>query len=352
MRIIVRLAFFFISLLLIYMTGATFYAQFTDYAPAPTSTVNLAGTAAKVSIDTHRISILTWNIGYAGLGQDSDHVFDGGKQVYPSLQLTEKYKKGISLFLDTTKAGVDFLLLQEIDKYAARSHYQDQEAYFSQHLYPFTRAYTPNFKVGFVPLPWLRPIGKIESGLCTFSRYIPIESTRYAYRDMQKDWPVYLFFPDQCFLLSRFSVEGGKELVIINTQISTYTKGESISNQLLQLKETLLEEYKKGNFVIAGGDWSVYPHNYSGLPDFPVNRGDTLLHIPAAYPAPDWKWRYTTDHATKRSLAGIYHPDTTSRYVIDYFVCSPNIKRAKVSTLDLGFQFSDHQPVKLEVTLR
>jgi len=39
-------------------------------------------------------------------------------------------------------------------------------------------------------------------------------------------------------------------------------------------------------------------------------------------------------------------------YVIDGFLISPNIKVNNVQTIDLNFQYSDHQPLRLEFTLQ
>jgi hypothetical protein len=44
------------------------------------------------------------------------------------------------------------------------------------------------------------------------------------------------------------------------------------------------------------------------------------------------------------------NPDT-QYYVIDGFIVSPNVQVDSVETVDAGFEFSDHNPVMLHVTL-
>ena len=56
--------------------------------------------------------------------------------------------------------------------------------------------------------------------------------------------------------------------------------------------------------------------------------------------------------ATARSLnAPLESPDVRF-YVSDGFILSANVQLDKVQTIDTGFQQSDHNPVRLEVTLK
>ena len=41
----------------------------------------------------------------------------------------------------------------------------------------------------------------------------------------------------------------------------------------------------------------------------------------------------------------------SQHYVIDGFILSPNVELVSVNTLDEGFTYSDHNPVKLQVKL-
>ena len=38
-------------------------------------------------------------------------------------------------------------------------------------------------------------------------------------------------------------------------------------------------------------------------------------------------------------------------YVIDGFILSPNVELREIKTVDLGFEYSDHNPVRIAVTL-
>ena len=66
-------------------------------------------------------------------------------------------------------------------------------------------------------------------------------------------------------------------------------------------------------------------------------------------------WSVVTDDSvpTCRLLNQPYDPadDATQYYVIDGFLVSPNITVDEIKTLDEQFENSDHNPVKLGVTL-
>ena len=56
-----------------------------------------------------------------------------------------------------------------------------------------------------------------------------------------------------------------------------------------------------------------------------------------------------------RLLNQPYDPADTANtqyYVIDGFFLSPNVRVESVETVDLGFENSDHNPVRLVVTLQ
>lgn len=73
------------------------------------------------------VSILTWNVGYAGLGEESDFFMDGGKQVRaPSKAVVEKNMDGIVSTVEELDA--DFTFLQEIEADPSTRSYGIEEA--------------------------------------------------------------------------------------------------------------------------------------------------------------------------------------------------------------------------------
>ena len=57
---------------------------------------------------------------------------------------------------------------------------------------------------------------------------------------------------------------------------------------------------------------------------------------------------------TSRLLNEVYsgNYDNTQLYVIDGFLLSPNIESKSVITIENGFSYSDHHPVKIRIELK
>ena len=59
------------------------------------------------------------------------------------------------------------------------------------------------------------------------------------------------------------------------------------------------------------------------------------------------------NYPTCRLLNAPYTGDyeTSQTYVIDGFIVSPNVKVESVQVVNVDFKYTDHQPVRLTVTL-
>ena len=66
-----------------------------------------------------------------------------------------------------------------------------------------------------------------------------------------------------------------------------------------------------------------------------------------------WQYAFDDGSPTCRLLNQPYDPSdsTTQHYVIDGFIVSPNITIDRVVTINAGFEFSDHNPVVLDISL-
>lgn len=353
MKTIFKVLLGIILLSVLYLGGMIGYASLTDFDPPATETVTITGTAA-ASHAPDTLSLLNWNIGYCGLGAESDFFYDGGKNVRASQPLVEKNLTGVIAQLEEVKAETDFFLLQEVDLRSARSYKINEVTAISARLDGYSEAFATNYQVGFIPIPLTNPMGTVHSGLATWSRYQPTEATRYAFQG-NYDWPTYLFFLDRCFLLERFPLAGGGELVLINTHNSAYDDGTLKQAQMEQLKAVLLDEAAKGNFVIVGGDWNQFPAGYKGfanIPTYYMNPPDPKHQVPDGYPGPGWHWASDSTLPTNRSLLTPFEAATTERGILDFYLLSPNVEMLEVRTLDLDFAYSDHQPVQLKVALK
>ncbi len=340
------------SIALLCLTVFLIYASFTDYKPAAKETIIMADTSLPDTIPAGRLELYTWNIGYCGLGKNMDFFYEEGKMVRPDKDYYERCRDGIFYQL-TTLNKLDFILLQEVDKQSERTYLDNQVERFKATFKDYSAFFALNYKVPFVPLPVRSPMGKVKGGILTLSRFQAVEASRYAFPSAYS-WPKRLFMIDRCFVLSRYNVSNGKQLVIINTHNSAYDDAVDMrSKELDLLKDVILQEYKKGNYVIAGGDWNQNPLSFS--PES-IKDGNLVKSISPGIPVdflPEgFSWAFDPKYPTNRDVDKPYTKGKSPTTIIDFFVLSPNISLLTANTLQTNFEFSDHQPVGMIVELK
>jgi len=240
--------------------------------------------------------------------------------------------------------------LQEVDTDSKRSYEIDEYETIAGHLESYSGSFAVNYDVFFVPVPPSSPMGKVNSGIATLGKYKPSTSVRYAFPG-QYGFPKQLFMLDRCFMVNRYPLANGKELLIINTHNEAFDPGEIRKAQMEYLKSFITGEYDKGNYIVAGGDWNQCPPDFK--PQFSRNKvnADQMV-LSSDYLPSAWSWVYDNTTPSNRSVVASYDPSTTTTTVIDFFLLSPNVEGVMVRTIDLGFENSDHNPVVINVKLR
>lgn len=336
-----------VILILLALGGIIAYAVISDYKPEERIVQFTSENPLKLS-DTAEISLMTWNIGYAGLDREMDFFYDGGTKVRPTEAQCVENLGMIRKFI-VQNDSIDFFLIQEIDQNSKRSYHMNEYDSLSRILDKYNPFFATNYKVFFVPVPPTSPMGKVWSGIATFSRYQPANSVRFAFPG-KYGFPKQLFMLDRCFLVNRYPLDNGKELLIINTHNEAFDPGEIRKAQMAYLKEFLISEYGKGNYIITGGDWNMSPPDFK--PDFEDNQVNTdQMKMPSDYLPADWKWVYDNKIPSNRSVIAAYDQKTTTTTVIDLFLLSPNISTMGAECLNLNFENSDHNPVRIKVKL-
>jgi len=326
------------------------YATLTDYCPGASELLPNIKSSSDTLPDSATINLLNWNIGYCGLDNQMDFFYDGGIKVRtPEEHLNLNYS-AIRSFLQTDDS-VDIILLQEVDIKSKRSYQFNEVKKLTETFIGFSSFYAKNYDVFFVPLPPKNPMGTVNSGLLSLSRINPAAITRYTFPG-QYGWPKRLFMLDRCFLVMRFPVSNGKELLIINLHNEAYDDGSIRDQQMAFLKEFLLSAYNQGNYIVVGGDWNQCPPGFK--PQFSGEVFDSINNkgIDINYLSSDWQWIYDVSAPTNRRLDVAYTRGETLTTVIDFFLLTPNIRLRAIKTTDLGFENSDHQPVSIQISLK
>jgi len=349
-----------LALFLLYILCVLLYATYYDYQPEEKLTITPNQNSPKKIIEKDTLNLLTWNIGYGGLGAESDFfyadgriLFSGGMMVRPPESVAKKNAAGILQTINEQSA--DIILLQEVDIASKRSYYFNQYEAIRNLLPNYESTFGDNLRTAYSPVPILEPwqtYGYTHSGIATYTRYASTQTIRYQLPG-KFSWPNRLFLLDRCALEHRFALKNGKELIVYNIHNSAYDKDGRIKKQQTKyLKELWLAEYAKDNYVVVGGDWNQVPPFFNPnffRPDAPKRENANI--DPELMPA-DWRWIYDPGVPTVRDTREIYTKNQTFTGLIDFFLLSPNLRALQVKGLNLDFQYSDHQPVTIKITLQ
>jgi endonuclease/exonuclease/phosphatase family metal-dependent hydrolase len=322
----------------------------TRYRPEPVENIGVQGKTNQSILNEDTFTLMTWNIGYAGLGKEMDFFYEGGRRVRPGREEFQKYLEGIKK-MTRTNDGLDFILIQEADVHAKRSYFTDESLELSGTLKDHCFAFAKNYDCSYVPVPLYDPMGKVVSGILSFSRFQPVSAIRTDY-GTSFSWPKSLVFLKRCFLVMRFRLRTGNELVLINTHNSVFDEeGALRKKELEKLNDFMSMEYRKGNFVVAGGDWNQNPR---GSDMKTIRTGDRVKEIRLPFSSEifdGWQFVFDPLKPTNRDVDMDYKKGITKTTIIDFFVVSPNVTIESVNTLNTGFENADHQPVIMKIKL-
>ena len=348
-----KIVLIILGAVLLLAAGLILWLSVCEFKPADVTDVKVESNSQVGEFSPfldQELTVISWNIGYAGLGKDSDFFMDGGENVSSADQDTVTasllgiYKQ---LYTGDNQAGI--YMLQEVDKNSARTYGMDE----SDCLGIYNSTYALNYSCPFVPYP-LPPIGRVNSGLLTTTMY-DIDSSERISLPCPFDWPVSTANLKRCLLVSYLPIEGSSnKLVIVNLHLEAYDDGEGKIAQTKQLREFIQSEYEKGNYVIAGGDFNqVFPGGIEKYPNEHPELWEPGIITEDIMPE-GWSLAYDLETPSCRLLNQPYDPEdieNTQYYVIDGFIISPNVELISVETLDAGFEFADHNPVQLKVKL-
>lgn len=347
-------------LFLLYVAAQICYATMTDYQPEEIIALSPQNSSEEKITNDSIITLLTWNLGYGGLGAESDFFYSDGGILLSAGKMVRTPKvhveKNVAGVLKTiAEHDVDIYLLQEVDFDSKRSYHINQFSEIEKILPNYSSIMATNYKVGNVPTPVLEPwntYGTTFSGLGTFSKFEPQKSTRFQLPGTFS-WPNKLYLLDRCAAQHRYPLQNGKELIVYNIHNSAYDRDGSIKKvQMEYLRKQWLAEYEQGNYLVIGGDWNQCPPHFQPQQFNPgMAKGGGNYNIAADFVPADWLWIYDPTVPTIRSTRSPYQANKTFISLIDFFLISPNVKALEVKGINLDFNYSDHQPVKIKVEL-
>lgn len=302
------------------------------------------------------LELTSWNIGFAAYLQDYTFFMDGG---------TESRARSKEAVLDSMshinnrlrQEKSDFYNIQEVDYDATRSYKVDERELIKLAFRDYSYVFAQNYDSPYLFYPFTSPHGKNKAGIITLSKVDMKDSLRRSL-PIQTDFAKVLDL-DRCYSVTRMPTDNGKEMVLINLHLSAYTTDPSIvKNQVKMVYDTMLEEYNKGNYVVASGDFNMDLLQDSpgifGVPlnDFsswcnPYPEKDIPEHIKLIAPFDE-----NTKVASCRNNDMPYTPGKTFTCTVDGFLTTDNVQVVSSEVLDEQFMYSDHNPVQLKFILK
>lgn len=301
------------------------------------------------------LRLFSWNLGYCGLDADMDFFMEGGENTKRS-PLENQRTALDAVVEELKKQESDVCFIQEIDRSSRRSFNIDQLYTVSESLSGYESYFSTNFKSPFVPLPVQNPIGKVESGIATFSRFTS-STTQRLQLPGSFGWPVKIFHLKRCIQITRIpSPVEDRDWCLLNIHLTAYDEGDMRKQQLDYLKILITDLYEQGHYVVIGGDWnSLFPgvsEDQFGSYTTPEEHLFWLSSVPEDWTPENWQWCYDDEVPTARTLEQPYKAGENGTFIIDGFLVSPNLRVDEVRGYNLRFEHSDHNPVAITVSIR
>lgn len=348
----------FIGAYVIYMQ--THYYRIKDYQSLPIK--QKLTHPNKLQTNT-TYSAATYNVGFGAYNQKFSFFMDTGK-MKDGTKTQGKYGKAenkAAVLKNTNgeinamkKINADFMLFQEIDIDSSRSYHINQVKKVSQNFANYEEIFANNFHSPYLLYPLNDPHGAVQSGLLSLSKYPVEQATRRKY-PVSTSFITKFTDLDRCFTVMKIPVTNGHKLILINSHMSAYDKGGKMRVKQLKLLNSVMEsEYKKGNYVIVGGDFN-HTFGRKMLTHFKSQQEipDWVSVLSSKDLAPDIRMVHAKNENTVPTCRGTdipYQKGKTYTTVIDGFLVSKNVQ-ATSENINTKFAYADHNPVKLSFKL-
>lgn len=324
----------------------------TGFNPYDETVLSINNNQVRLYEKDSRITLFSLNIGHGGLDSQWDSYQYGGSNTRARSEKTvmENLESIVSKIDDVNP---DIFLLQELDTDSKRSFNIDQLSFLKEKYPNYGYSFGKNKVIRWMPFPITSPVGKIESGIGTFSKFNTLETIRYSLPDADSFFDR-IFEYDWAITKSVFETNAPGDLVVINVKLSAFNEGDFVRERQLEfLRKMLIDEYNRGNYVIAGGDFS---HNLPGADPFKFSFTEDwpswLKNIPDVFEVNYYTWHIDDKTPSFRSLSEPYKKGESFVAITDGFLVSDNIHVEEVKTLDYGFENSNHNPVTIKFKLK
>ena len=365
-RIVKRLLLILLMLPLI-VVGVYMGYIYLNYHRLPDAwEVHSQSTANKAALHVEYTAV-TWNIESGICDRDYSSFFEGGDSARASSP--EAVKGNLEAIARTLRdEHPDHILLQSVDMKADRSFNINEVEALRSSLGEYQSYFARNCNLPYIVFPIKNPYGAAQSGLVSFSNRDIYRAERHRIpvrEDLRKVLDL-----DRCYTVCRIPTADGRQLCLYNLHLSGALAGSEIADSQLQaLFEDMLFEYRKGHYCVAGGDFGgdlqghsdrlfgIAAPEFTGilqrlqtLTGFQMNQSVNRRLIPEGLQIVESQDK-KNPLPSVRALNGKYIPGETYVQLEDGFIVSDNVQVTDCHVIDLGFEASSHNPVKITFQL-
>ncbi len=352
-------AFLVMLLVLVLVIVGYFAYVFIDYYRIDDNQkLDIKDNVSEVCAVGKEYKIISYNVGFGAYTPDFGFFMDGGTESRAAS--ADSVKEDLQKITDFLQGeDPDFALIEEVDIDSTRAWHVNEKEILENAMTGYDSLIGVNYDSPYLFYPFLEPHGKSLAGIMTFSKFnitssirrqLPIEESLMKLVDL-----------DRCYTVSRIPTDDGKELVLYTFHLSAYTSDGTIcTEQLKMLINDMEEEYKKGNYCIAGGDFNkdiLGDEEETSADIFGVDGSEYTWAqvIPSEMfeNTPISKIVPFDEENMVPSCRNADGPYTDEQFVVtvDGFLTSPNVTVLTANVYDTGFQYSDHNPVYMNFVL-
>ena len=289
------------------------------------------------------LNLTVWNLGYGGLGRESDFVADGGTHMFPPSRAAVRANvDAINALVGEDEA--DVFIFQEIAYGGPVNYWVNLKGALDRTLAGRNSVFFADFRTRLMPWPL-----RMEHGQAIYSHF-GVESADVVPLPAE-DTAIFGVKRRYASVVARMPIEGSEHgWTIASVHLAAFDPDAAVrTRQLRELLAWAQREYESGQHVVLAGDWNFQ----IAETNFPNTTEERFLFwlFPFPQDALPEGWRIGAD-ASVPSVRTNYQPYVVGEnYVttIDGLIVSPNVEIESVAGVDLGFEHTDHQPVRARV---
>jgi endonuclease/exonuclease/phosphatase family metal-dependent hydrolase len=202
----------------------------------------------------------------------------------------------------------------------------------------------PDFRTRLMPWPL-----RLDHGQALYSRYAVAETGLVPLPAEDSG----IFGVRRRYGSAYVRLAGDANWTIVSVHLAAFDEDAAVrTRQLRELMAWAQAEYESGRRVVMAGDWNLQ----IAETNFPHTTDERFLFwlFPFPQDALPEGWRIAADASipSVRTNHQPYVPGENYVTTIDGYIVSPNVEVLEVNGYDLGFEYTDHQPVRLGVQAR